>query len=94
MHPLVKINVQDQWHLVQQAVAICCPCQPRVGWLVRDHIQKNIKVILEQWKICRVFTSEGLGKYVEEVGTMNTEGLFSSCPYPGRGTSWCTGWHS
>ena len=48
---LVKVQVGNQRHLVQQTVGGCCPGQASGGGLVWDHGQEDVQVVLKQIKV-------------------------------------------
>ena len=54
------------------------------GGLVMDVSQEDVQVVLKQGVIPRILIFEGFWEQVEQMGTMDTEGLFP-CPYHSRG---------
>ena len=48
---LVKVQILDQRHLVQQTIGQCCPGHTSGVGLVWDHGQEDVQVVLEELKI-------------------------------------------
>ena len=61
---LVQNQVWYQRHLVQQTVGGCCPGQTSSGGLVGDIGQEDVQVVLEKFKVPRIFISELLWQKV------------------------------